>query len=110
MTTPSRLSPHKLWQHADCETGGDPDKRSARYRELMIEHGHLVKITVPECAACEGDECADLVCPKSQRPCGHHCNCVMIHDHCHWCDTWWGEEGREFSSFEAAVADAERAS
>lgn len=66
------------------------------------------RLTPRECSACQGDECAELRCPKSQRPCGHHCNCVMIHDHCHWCDTWWGEDGKEFTSFESAVADTER--
>jgi hypothetical protein len=32
-------------------------------------------------------------CHQSQRPCGHHCNCSWVHDHCHWCDTEFGEEG-----------------
>lgn len=39
------------------------------------------------------DECIDCaegvnpfdVCPNAKRPCGHHCNCVWIHDCCHWC-------------------------
>lgn len=31
-------------------------------------------------------------CPKSLRPCGHHCNHSWEHDHCHWCDQEWGEE------------------
>lgn len=46
-----------------------------------------------ECSACHGDECAALRCLKAQRPCGHHCNCVMIHDHCHFCGMEWGESG-----------------
>lgn len=25
-------------------------------------------------------------CPRSERHCGHHCNCSWVHDHCHWCD------------------------
>lgn len=32
-------------------------------------------------------------CPKSKRPCGHHCNCIWVHDHCHWCDAEYDEDG-----------------
>jgi transcription elongation factor Elf1 len=38
-----------------------------------------------ECLSCgEGDPPNE--CPKSKRPCGHHCNHVWTHDSCHWCD------------------------
>lgn len=37
-----------------------------------------------ECFGCsEGDPINE--CPKSQRSCGHHCNHIWTHDHCHWC-------------------------
>lgn len=61
----------------------------------------LVPVTDPECSACRpSDECSDILCRKSQRECGHHCNCVMIHDHCHWCLTEWVEDGREIDMAE----------
>lgn len=47
------------------------------------------------CSACDGDETNELRCVASQRPCGHHCNCVMIHDTCHWCHEEFGEEEGE---------------
>ncbi len=31
-------------------------------------------------------------CPKSLRPCGHHCNCSWDQDVCHWCGKEFGEE------------------
>lgn len=31
-------------------------------------------------------------CPKSERPCGHHCNHSWTHDACDWCGQEWGEE------------------
>ena len=40
---------------------------------------------VPEGVGVEGE------CPKSERPCGHHCNCSWIHDCCHWCGVEFGE-------------------
>lgn len=37
-----------------------------------------------ECFGCsEGDPINE--CPSSQRSCGHHCNHIWTHDHCHWC-------------------------
>ena len=45
----------------------------------------------PTCASC--GENPDETCPKSQRPCGHHCNHSWTHDACDWCDTEWGEDG-----------------
>lgn len=54
-----------------------------------------------ECAACpEGIPKGE--CKQSKRPCGHHCNCSFEHDHCHWCDKWFGEDGKEFDSFDEA--------
>ena len=37
-----------------------------------------------ECGSC-GGEFEDDKCPKSKRPCGHHCNHVWTHDACDWC-------------------------
>lgn len=41
-----------------------------------------------ECEVCGtewdgGDD--EAKCPKSRRPCGHHCNHIMTHDGCDWC-------------------------
>lgn len=62
----------------------------------------------------EENECIDCAegvnpfdkCPQSKRPCGHHCNCVWVHDHCHWCGMeseetdngadWPGDKGFEY--------------
>lgn len=42
-------------------------------------------------------------CPKSERACGHHCNCSWVHDCCHWCGVEFGEDGAESTTgFEAA--------
>lgn len=32
-------------------------------------------------------------CPMSKRSCGHHCNCVWVHDVCHWCGAEINEDG-----------------
>lgn len=50
-----------------------------------------------------GDECLTCTecgyplneCPNSKRPCGRHCNCSWIHDHCHWCDKEFGSDEDE---------------
>jgi len=47
-----------------------------------------------ECISCDGVT-PENECPDSERPCGHHCNCSWIHDHCHWCGVEFGEEGKE---------------
>lgn len=38
-----------------------------------------------ECGTCGEIEDAEGECPRSKRVCGHHCNCVWIHDGCDWC-------------------------
>lgn len=52
--------------------------------------------------AVEDDQCSSCPegmplheCPKSRRPCGHHCNCSWVHDCCHWCGVEFGEDGAE---------------
>lgn len=35
-------------------------------------------------------------CPKSQRPCGHHCNHSWSHDECDWCGKSWEPEGLHY--------------
>lgn len=32
-------------------------------------------------------------CPKAQRACGHHCNCIWTQDACHWCGATIDSEG-----------------
>lgn len=36
------LSPAELWKQAESEHPADADARRVRYRELMVEHGHLI--------------------------------------------------------------------
>jgi hypothetical protein len=51
----------------------------------------------PVCISCEEDpELEDPLdptndkCPKSQRPCGHHCNHSWSHESCCWCGNIFG--------------------
>lgn len=44
-----------------------------------------------DCASC-GEEMPRNECPKSKRPCGHHCNHAWTHDVCDWCGQEFGEE------------------
>lgn len=41
-TCHQRPAPHALWQQAEREHPDDIDAHRARYRELMVEHGHLI--------------------------------------------------------------------
>ena len=42
-----------------------------------------------ECISCaedpDIDNYNDYKCPKSKRPCGHHCNHLWSHEECCWC-------------------------
>ena len=42
------------------------------------------KRTEEDCVSC-GEETPRDECPKSERPCGHHCNHSWSHDACDWC-------------------------
>jgi hypothetical protein len=48
-----------------------------------------------ECYSCgeEGADDPEMKCSQAKRPCGHHCNCIWVHDHCHWCEAEINEEG-----------------
>jgi hypothetical protein len=46
-----------------------------------------------ECGTCGEDFGEQAKCPGSKRSCGHHCNCVWIHDECHWCPAYVNEDG-----------------
>lgn len=48
---------------------------------------------VDECLTCGELAGAEGECPRSKRPCGHHCNCSWIHDCCHWCGAEMDEDG-----------------
>lgn len=48
---------------------------------------------VVECIAC-GEEMPINECPKSQRPCGHHCNHSWSHDSCCWCGEEFGQQSQ----------------
>jgi hypothetical protein len=52
------------------------------------------RVQTPGCHACEyepGSEEAER-CPKSRRPCGHHCNHSFSVDICDWCAKEWGDD------------------
>ncbi len=42
------------------------------------------------CGSC--GESPENECPKSKRPCGHHCNHVWTHDACDWCGAEFGPD------------------
>lgn len=53
-------------------------------KEIGIEESKLG--TEQPCGTCGmGSAIEDDKCPKSERPCGHHCNHVWTHDVCDWC-------------------------
>ena len=50
-----------------------------------------------ECISCEEDpdpsdpmDYDNYKCPKSKRPCGHHCNHSWSHEECCWCGHVFG--------------------
>lgn len=59
-------------------------------------------VETDECGSC-GEGMPTDECPKSKRPCGHHCNHVWTHDACDWC-------GVEFVGDGEAVYPPERRS
>lgn len=61
-----------------------------------------------ECLTCGEMDNAAGECPRSKRPCGHHCNCSWIHDCCHWCGAEMAEEGEyQIGAVVAYVKDGE---
>lgn len=68
---------------------------SFRDGQLVVDGEVILKQDTSEDDACipcgEGDPVNE--CPNSQKPCGHHCNCIWIHDHCHWCEAYIGDDG-----------------
>lgn len=54
--------------------------------DLEIEFG--------DCSSCP-EKMPEGECPKSLRPCGHHCNHSWDQDKCHWCGVEFGEDGME---------------
>lgn len=48
-------------------------------------------IDLDECGSCGEDGTEINECPKSKRPCGHHCNCSWTQDACCWCGATFDE-------------------
>lgn len=55
-----------------------------------------------DCISCD-EGYPEKDCPRSLRPCGHHCNHFDISDRCHWCGAEVDIDG------EPAVVAADRA-
>lgn len=71
-------------------------------------NGGVVTIVEDDCHTCGESDGAEGECPKSKRPCGHHCNCSWVHDCCHWCGAEFGEEGEpQVGAVVAYVKDGE---
>lgn len=73
-----------------CDCGGWSSRTLDRLAfaehvsELVIRPCEEQARTDVECGSCgEGTPAGE--CPKSKRPCGHHCNHVWTHDTCDWC-------------------------
>jgi GT2 family glycosyltransferase len=63
---------------------------SGNTAEIWEHKGYCV-LEGAECDSCGADlDEFDAVCPKSKRPCGHHCNHSWSHEKCHWCGKEWG--------------------
>lgn len=62
------------------------------WREVDEERECVATAPPPrgECGSC--GESPEGECPKSKRPCGHHCNHVWTHDACDWCGKEFGED------------------
>lgn len=58
--------------------------------QRLVHLGKNEMSTRAGCASCGEEVPAD--CPKSERPCGHHCNHSWIHDECCWCGKVWTAE------------------
>lgn len=56
---------------------------------LMREEGKVY--IAGDCIDCGGVDEVET-CPKSEKPCGHHCNHSWSHEHCHYCGKEWGAE------------------
>lgn len=56
----------------------------------------MINEDLDECISCDEDPdpCLDnydnYKCPKSKRPCGHHCNHSWSHEECCWCGMVFG--------------------
>jgi hypothetical protein len=48
------------------------------------------------CFTCGEGSYPENECPKSKRPCGHHCNCSWTQDECCWCGVQFLGDGEEF--------------
>lgn len=59
-------------------------------------------LTCAEVNAEQGQAAPSDACPKSFRPCGHHCNHYMTHDGCDWCGGEFNDEGEWVAAREPA--------
>ena len=70
---------------------------------VLVDHpdpdnpGCKVTLTRAECLVVGCDSCPEPdieqdECPKSERLCGHHCNCSFEVDRCCWCGQTFGAD------------------
>lgn len=53
----------------------------------------MASVEAEDCLTCGEIADVEKECPGSKRPCGHHCNCIWIHDRCHWCRAHINDDG-----------------
>jgi hypothetical protein len=62
-----------------------------------------LKVEHDDCVSC-GEEMPKNECPKSERPCGHHCNCSWVQDGCCWCGKEFGEQAADATTTAGGAA------
>ena len=85
----------QLWNLVDAlvynyEIEEEDKKQARKMLQQKEEYKHEVEV---ECYSCgeEGDTENSEACLKSKRKCGHHCNHILTHDQCCWCNKESGE-------------------
>lgn len=61
----------------------DRERMDDELRRAAVNQAEQPDELGDECGSCGEGVPGD--CPKSKRPCGHHCNHIWTHDACDWC-------------------------
>lgn len=73
----------------------------------MTDDRSDLEIDFGGCDSC-GEGYPEKECPKSLRPCGHHCNCLEYNGGCHWCGAETSEDGESIVMPETRELEAAR--